>query len=255
MLCCGRDRDSCGETCDRFCPCFSIYPSICTVFVCLISACLFAAAFGAYAFIALRTSILDFDWPPEWFIVVNISFLALVAVVIMLPLSLGLWCVCSTYRRGVLFKSFFILALLLALLCLVACMVCSVLVIYGAAQKGSFFARQLETVWTAEIDDPTSTAACRVQKQLNCRGFEERDCQKDSPTRQDARCATRCRPEDQADGAAVFDSFDFQGCREAMSKVFIQWHAILLTGSSVAAILVIFATFITCGSITFEKEK
>lgn len=247
------DLESCGETCDRFCPCISMYPSLCTAFLTLLGAALVSSIFGAYAFISYRLSIFQFHWPMSWNLIINSSFLAVVVIIPLIILSLLLWCVCTTRRRAWCFKTCFIFALLISIIALAACMVSAILVIYGASEKTSFFVKELEHVWMAELGPNTnSTLACRVQHQLNCRGFEEGDCVTDSPSANTSRCAQRCRAQD-SEGQTEFNNVIYKGCRERMASYFIRWNAVLLSGTAIACILTLIALFVSC-TISFERD-
>ena len=125
--------------------------------------------------------------------------------------------------------------------------------IYGAKKDDSFFARELEVVWMQEINDPESTLACRVQAQLKCQGFEEADCQRGSRTQNFSRCATNCRPEDEK-SKPQFENVIFAGCRDRISSFYIKWNAVLVAGAGAATILCFVAWFVTCCSVSFEKE-
>lgn len=257
MVCCclADDSDACGERCDAFCPCIAIYPSMCTSFLSLVLAAVFAAVFGVYAFVSLRISIFRFDWPAAWLVIVNSAFLALILAALLLIFALLLWCTCSSDKRSTICKVFYLLGLILVVLGLCAVIFASIFIIYGASSDNTSFASQLETVWMDKVNDPKSTLPCRVQKQLACRGFEEGDCQKDSSTQNFTRCGTVCRAEDAEGGKPEFSIVAFPGCRERISRFYIQWNAVLLTGASVACILVLVAFFVTCASVTFDDDK
>lgn len=229
-----------------------MYPSLCTAFLMLLTAAIMSAVFGAYTFISFRLSIFRFDWPMSWFLIVNASFLAIGLVAPFIILSLLLWCVCSTRKRAIAFKTVYVMLIMLTIVALAACMVAAILLIYGATDETSFFSRELEAVWVAEVRQSNSTLACRVQYQLGCRGFEEGDCSSSSPTVNASRCGVNCRPQD-TDGKAKFDNVIYPGCRASIASFFITWNAVLLTGASIACVLTLFTLFVVCG-ISFETE-
>lgn len=253
MVRCTNQRD-CGDVCDRFCPCISMYPSLCTVFLSLLIASICATIFGLYAFISLRTSIFRFNWEGTWFFIINASFLSLLAAAFLLFLCAALWCVCSSYKGGLVCKTIYVLGLIGVTAALALCMVGAILIIYGASQKDTFFADELEQVWMHEINVANSTLPCRIQHQLQCHGFEKGDCQGGSTTPNFTRCGTKCREQD-IEGRPNFDNFLFPGCREAISKFYTKWNAVLLAGTSLACILSLISLFVTCTSVSFEKEK
>lgn len=252
MCCC---MGNCGEACDQFCPCISIYPSLCTAFLSLVIAAVFVAVFGVYSFVSLRISIFRFSWSPGWLVIVNAAVLALIVAGVLLALSLLLWFTCSSERKGKICKGFYLFALGLVILALGAVMIGSIFLIYGASKDNTAFATALEEVWMEEVFDTNSTLPCRVQKQLSCRGFEEGDCQKGSPTANFSRCGVVCRDEDVEGGKPEFGIVVFPGCRKQMSRFYTQWNAVLFTGTCIACILVLVAFFVTCTSISFDDEK
>lgn len=204
---------------------------------------------------ALRISIFRFSWPVGWLVVVNASLLAMIVAVAVLVLALLLWCTCSSERKGTTCKLFYLLGLTMSILAICVVMFGSVYMIYGASGEKTSFASELESVWMNEVNDPNSTLACRVQKQLTCRGFEEGDCQNGAENQNFSRCGTVCRAEDVEGGKPEFSIILFPGCRERMSRFYIQWNAVLLAGSTVACILVLVAFFVTCTSVSFDDEK
>lgn len=228
---------------------------MCTAFLSLILAAIFAAVFGTYAFVSLRISIFRFSWPAAWLITINASLLAIAAAGAVLVLALLLWCTCASETKGRLCKGFYLLGLVVAVLAICLVMVGSIFIIYGASGDETSFASELEVVWMNEVNNPKSTLPCRVQKQLSCRGFEEGDCQDGPETANFSRCGTVCREEDVDGGKPEFNIVRFPGCRERMSRFYIQWNAVLLAGSTVACILVLVACFVTCTSVTFDDDK
>lgn len=253
--CCGCDRQRCAEGCDRFCPCVTIYPTLCTSFLLLIAAAVFTVAFGAYAFISLRLSIFKFDWSQPWLVIVNSSLLALIVTALLLLISFSLWCICSTSTRGLLYKAFVLFFLFLAILVLATVMVASILIIHGANDGASAFSGELASVWVKAVRDPNSTVACRTQKQLSCRGLEPGDCELDSKTANYSLCATVCRPEDVEDGKAEFGPIIYPGCRSQIASFFVLWNAVLLAGEAVAFILALVAFLMTCIFVSFQDDK
>lgn len=251
----GEDPSSCGACCDRYCPCISPYPSLCTSFLTLVTAAVVAAVFGAYAFISLRLSIFRFSWSPVWFVFTNASFLALVVTALLVALALALWFVCSSPKKGIAYKICYLFMLLVCVLALAAVMVFSILIIHGASGDNTAFARELEDVWLEEVEVKNSTLPCRVQKQLRCRGFDEGDCLRDSPTFNFTRCGVVCRPQDVDGGKAEVTIVRYPGCRERISSFYIRWNAVLLAGASLACILCLVALFVTCTSISFESDR
>lgn len=110
-------------------------------------------------------------------------------------------------------------------------------------------------MWVEAVSDQNSTVACRIQRQLSCRGLEQGDCESDSKTANYSLCATVCRPEDVEDGKAEFTPIIYPGCRSQIASFFIQWNAVLLAGEAVAFILALVAFFMTCISVSFQDEK
>lgn len=256
MVCCiSGDPDSCGDRCDRYCPCISPYPNLCTAFLTLVSAAIVTVIFGAYAYISLRTSIFRFRWSTTWKVFVNASLLALILTVLLTVLALALWFVCSNRKRGLMYKTLYLLLLLICVLALAAVMVGSILIIYGASGKTTAFAKELERVWMEKVNTPGSTLACRIQKQLGCRGYERGDCQTNSATFNFSRCGTFCRPEDEEKGMAKPSIVNYPGCRARISSIYIRWNAVLLAGVSLACILSLVALFVTCTAISFEADR
>lgn len=256
MVCCvAGNPESCGEQCDRYCPCISPYPNLCTAFLSLVIAAIITTIFAAYAYISLRVSIFRFNWSTTWLIFVNSALLALILVVILLLLSLALWFVCSSHRRGLVYKAFYLVMLFVSVLGLAAVMVGSILIIYGANGKKTAFAKELEVVWMDQVNNGNSTLPCRVQKQLACRGFERDDCRKGAPTQNFTRCGVTCRPEDEEGGRAELTILEFPGCREKISTFYTTWNAVLLAGTTLACILSLIALFVTCTSVSFEADR
>lgn len=250
-----RDADSCGETCDRFCPCVSNYPALCTAFLSLLFASVLCAIFGGYVFISLRLSIFQFPWSSIWFLLVHASFLPVALVFPLTALSLFLWCVCSSRRKARVFKVAYLLMLLIAIAVVMLTMVSAIVIIYGASGKDgtSFFARELERAWVDAIRKPKSTVACRVQSQLSCRGFEEGDCNTGSPTANVSRCGVVCRPQDEEKGKAKFDNITYPGCRPIISSYFVTWNSALLAGAAIALLLLLLALFVSC-KLSFASD-
>lgn len=253
-MACFRDSDSCGETCDRFCPCVSNYPGLCTAFLSLLGAAVICAIFGGYVFTSLRLSIFQFSWTSLWFLLIHSSFIPIALIFPLTILSLLLWCICSTRKKACAFKAFYIILLLVAILLTMCAMVAAIVIIYGASgtNGNSFFVRELERAWVESIQTPNSTIACRIQAQLSCRGFEEGDCNTGSPTANVSRCGVVCRPQDER-GKALFDKVIYPGCRALISSYFVSWNSVLLAGSSVALLFLLTALFVTC-KISFEPD-
>ena len=252
-MACYNCRTSCADRCNSLFPCFSMYPSVCAVFSALFISAILAAIFGGYCFISVRQSLFMFlQWSSAWYFIINVSFLAVVAAGLLALLSVLIWCVCPSYRAGVIYKVIFAILLIFVLLLFATCMVCSILMLYGASRRGTIFARELERVWLLEISS-NSTVPCRIQKQLRCHGMETGDCQR-GPTQNASRCGETCRPED-LEGKPPFDTTRLQGCRESISHYFILWHALLLGGTSVPFIMMLIAVFVVCRSVSFEKEN
>lgn len=244
---------SCGRQCDRYCPCISMYPGLCTVFLSLVISATIAAVFGAYCFISMRLSVFHFQWGALLFVVTHVSFLTILAAPFLLLLSMLLWCVCTNYHRAVACKAVYVLTLLFTAAALAVSMAGAIIVIYGASHKRSFFERELRSTWNSEIRRQT-TLPCQIQFQLGCHGFEEGDCQRGSVTQNFRRCGVECLPE-HLPGKPKFNIERYPGCRAKMSDVFIQWNAILLAGATVAFVLSLVAAFFTCTSVSFEKDK
>lgn len=253
--CTGCNREGFGESCNRFCPCIAMYPSLCTAFLLLLLAAVVSVVCGAYSFISLRLSIFEFDWSSSWKVIVNSSLLAVISTGALVVIALSLWFVCSTAKKGFIFKGFLLLLMLTAIAALAAVMVGAIFIIYGSKNKNGSFSRELERVWISTVTDSNSTVACRIQKQLKCQGVESGDCVNGSNTANFSLCATVCRPEDEEDGASQFNTLVFPGCRERMASFFLKWNAVLLAGTSVAFILALVSFFVTCSSISFQTEK
>ncbi|CAN8067105.1 unnamed protein product [Agarophyton chilense] len=229
-----------------------MYPALCTVFLSLVVAAVVTAILGAYSFISMRVSVFQFHWTPVMLVLTHVSLLALIAVMPLTLLALLLWCVCPSYRRAIVCKSFYIIGLLITALLLAAAMAAAIFVIYGASQQQSYFAQQLRKAWIKELAQDT-TLPCQIQFQLGCHGFETADCQKGSSTQNFARCGTNCLPEHEQ-GKPRFNIEQYPGCRGRMSDFFIRWNAILLAGSTTACILSLIALFFTCTAVSFEKD-
>lgn len=252
---CGCQRnESCGDTCDRLCPCIAMYPSHCTAFICLLLSGVLCAIFGAYAFISFRLSIFRFDWPLPWFLVMNAALIPLATIVPLVLLALLLWSSCSTRARARVFKAVLLLLLFLAFVAVAASLVAAVLVIYGLSVDSSFVTDELEAVWTNEVKPiRNSTIPCRIQLQMTCRGFFKHDCRKGSNTANFSRCATICRPQDE-EGRAQFDHVVYPGCHERIASYLVTWNAVLLSGCTIACLLILIALFVSCG-ISFEHTN
>lgn len=249
MGCCGRGRRDCGETCEAFCPCFAAFPELCTLFALFIAGGVVASTLSAYSLISLRISIFRFDWPTKWTLLLSASVVSLAATLLFMVLAVLTFCVCSTRARGSWFKCVFQTLLLLTFAGMAVSTSAAIIVIVSTTNENSEFQKELKTVWVAELADDESTLACRVQKQLKCRGFEAGDCSDGSTTTE--FCASVCRPEDVS---AKATEFRYPGCREKMVWFYRIWNIAQAVGSFFGALAAAISFAITCCYVSFVVE-
>lgn len=259
MGCCDCDAawEDVGDRCagSRCCSICAGYPSQWTCFfLCLLPA-LTALVVSLYAYIRLKTSVLDYSFDIPWRLFLNSGLAGIAASGLLLVLAAFTWASFFNDNSGYCFKALYIAALLVVSSGFALATIGGYFVSLGAKGVQNGWEKELKRVWLQEVQNENSTSACLTQARLNCDGFDEGDCLVPvGPDADQSTCATRCSKED-AGGESQLNNVLRPGCKDRMNSFYARWYLVLAIGCSIATLATLTNVLIVVTGVSFRKRK